>query len=197
MEFEKDYLDWVKEVFQFYYIYLKEKEWEKTLMKHTPKESRLRKEYEECIKKVKEYYAEIKKNLEIDEERIQYMFQSFSKDSKCVEANFAGLSLLCYDELHEKSWDEYYEKIRSMTEKEKIETYITILENFEEELKEDEIPQDFNTFVLYLQNSQFDKEICWNILQVFMNQETYFEETVEIIKKTIRVTYIALLMKQV
>ena len=126
-------------------------------------------------------YDTVKEGLKPKKNRIDYYFKS-QNINFFFHASFAFL------------WDfhntdnkllPYEERVRGMTEEDRIRIYAQVVNIDEEDDSSIEGVNTYEDFLRFLDTSACNKEVKWDILQIFHNQKEYYNEVTAILKEVI------------
>ena len=135
--------------------------------------------YHKKFDAIKYIYNYTKERLQVDDSRIRFLFSDFYKRGKGFSM-LAALAILFDPAKGELDIETYRTRLKGLTEEERIKEYLRIIDDQDEAGLSYQGPKTLEEFIQYLDSSSLDKDICWNILRVFQNQEAYFDEVVQI-----------------
>lgn len=127
-------------------------------------------------------YHDITEHLQEEKEKITYYFKERANMS-----TLGSLAILLNYHNHDNKLQEYEERMKNITEEEKIWLY-TMLINCDEAIN---IPKNnlstLSDLINFIETSPYESDAKWEVMKIFNNQETYYNEVHQILSKVINI----------
>lgn len=134
------------------------------------------KKYEAILK----IYHHVKDHLNEEKESIVYLFKEQDKNM-CSIASFC---LLWNIKQINYTLDDYKEDVVHGLLEKRIEKMVSIIESERREFLEDKTPQNLEEFIDFLNQTSYNPDFCWNLINILKYPEVYFEKVERILIKT-------------
>lgn len=137
--------------------------------------------YNQIWDTILEIYAAVKEKLKPKKDRIDYYFKS-------QNINFffnASLAFLWDFQNSDSKLLTYEERFRDLKEEDRIKAYAQIVNIDEEDGASVEGLHTYEDFLKFLDEAACQKEVKWEVLQIFHNQEACYYEVTALLKEVI------------
>lgn len=128
-------------------------------------------------------FREVTEQLKDKKERIEYYFTEHNKEF----SNLAALALLWEVHRYDNQLLPYEDKFSQMDDSERIRQYAGIINDEEAENLPEGEPQTFADLIRFVDASSYDKDIKWEVIKIFNNQEAAYQEVSGILREVIAV----------
>ncbi len=127
-----------------------------------------------------EIYKYVKENLQVKKDILEYYFKTREIGFNC----YGALALLGDNHQKDNKVVPYEECLANLTESQKVKQYALII-NGEEAMNLSEKLQNISDLISFMEASSLDKEVKWEIIKIYYNQEKYYNEVQDIISKVV------------
>lgn len=128
--------------------------------------------YQRRFQLLTDIFREVTGKLSSKKERIEYYFKERNNEF----SNLAALALLWEVHRYDNRLLPYEEKLGNMSETERIKQYAAIINDEEAENIPEDVVMTLADLIRFVDVSSYDKDIKWEVIKIYNNQETAYKE---------------------
>ncbi|WP_167954906.1 winged helix-turn-helix domain-containing protein [Anaerosporobacter faecicola] len=177
-----EHVNLVNEIFNIFYFMVNQDDLEDTIKNLQLEYQDSLVQYQTKCNAIRKIYQHVQNNMVSEKEEITYFFKSRGK----AWLTYGSLAM-CWNPIHlDYGMEEYADLIKNQSERDKYKAFMDVMEPEEENCLEEDEVYNLESLVTYLENTSLDSEICFEILKIYKNRESYFERLRLLIDKGIQ-----------